>query len=136
MKTISLLILALGLCGCGPRAFIEVTVRSVLSVPDAADSVELAVFDGDDEVARQSLALVQGDDFPLTIVLEPSSDTGSVLEVFVRALLLGEEQAAGAARLRWEAGRVNTLALDLTPLATLGSHTSAFAAAPQSGNTD
>lgn len=100
--------------GCGTVSYITLEVNgdnAAISIPDQLNRLELSVLSAADrsEVGSATLDLDSSHSFPMTILLEPSSDTPGELEVHLRGYLDAVLVARVDARHPWNPG-VNNIA--------------------------
>ncbi len=104
--------------GCGP-SYIILEIFADLAIPTEADSLHVVTLDPDDldrVLANVDFPLVEGDAFPLEILLEPSDGTPQKIRQRVVARLDGVAVAHGEIEHPWEPHRASHAAFTLRPI--------------------
>lgn len=97
------------LAGCGEVTWILLEIESTLQVTEEVDELEGWVREpeGGAQISTFEIPLSESDSFPMTILLEPSSDNPNPLLIQLEALKADQTVASVAFEVQWKAGADN-----------------------------
>ena len=98
---------------CGTRGYVVLEVHADLNIPSDTNALHILVISPTDrqELVDLTFDLVQGQAFPLEVVLKPSDSTPRTLEEDVTAILDGTPVARLRTQHEWRSGVVNRAVL-------------------------